>query len=85
MRGDGGEVDQLTRYGAAINVFMLGEDPGLRRFVDAIARRSGGRVFTPGHRPAGEYVVARLPAGPPRTTLNLPSTWPSSAGAWPAG
>ena len=41
------EVDQLTRYGATLNFFMLGEDPGLRRFVDAIARRNGGRVFTP--------------------------------------
>ena len=38
------EVDALTRYGAAINVFMLGEDAGLRRFVDAVApaqRRPG--------------------------------------------
>src|SRR3712207_227431 len=41
------EVDLLTRYGATINLFMLGEDAGLRRFVDAVARRCGGRVFTP--------------------------------------
>ena len=37
---------------------MLGDDPGLARFVDAVARRAGGRVFTPDHRRLGEYVVA---------------------------
>jgi uncharacterized protein with von Willebrand factor type A (vWA) domain len=51
------EVDALTRYGAAINVFMLGEDAGLRRFVDAVARRNGGRVFTPDIERLGQYVV----------------------------
>ncbi len=51
------EVDLLTRYGATLNVFMLGEDPGLRRFVDAIARRSGGRVLTPSTLDLGQYVV----------------------------
>ena len=29
------EVDLLARSGATLNVFMLGEEPGLRRFVDA--------------------------------------------------
>jgi uncharacterized protein with von Willebrand factor type A (vWA) domain len=52
------EVDQLTRYGAVLNLFMLGEDPGLRRFVDAVARRSGGRVFTPDAGDLGRYVVS---------------------------
>jgi uncharacterized protein with von Willebrand factor type A (vWA) domain len=51
------EVDHLTRYGATLNVFMLGEDPGLRRFVDAIAKRSGGRVFSPDLAELGRYVV----------------------------
>jgi uncharacterized protein with von Willebrand factor type A (vWA) domain len=52
------EVDQLTRYGATLNVFMLGEDPGLRRFVDAVAKRSGGRVFSPDAADLGRYVVS---------------------------
>ena len=51
------EVDNLTRYGATINFFMLGEDPGLRRFVGAMARRCGGRVFTPEADELGRYVV----------------------------
>ncbi len=52
------EVDALTRYGAAVNVFMLGEDAGLRRFVDAVARRNGGRVFTPEPERLGQFVVS---------------------------
>lgn len=52
------EVDHLTRFGADLNIFMLGEDPGLRRFVDAMARRSGGRVFTPDLDQLGHYVVS---------------------------
>jgi uncharacterized protein with von Willebrand factor type A (vWA) domain len=52
------EVDQLARYGTSLNLFMLGEDPGLRRFVDAIARRSGGRVFTPEPEDLSRYVVS---------------------------
>ncbi|HEX8496707.1 MAG TPA: hypothetical protein VF661_05885, partial [Actinomycetales bacterium] len=51
------EVDQLARYGAVINIFMLGQDVGLRRFVDAIARRCGGRVLTPASDELGRYVV----------------------------
>jgi len=52
------EVDHLSRYGATINWFMLGDDPGLRRFVDAMARRSSGRVLTPDIDDLGRYVVA---------------------------
>ncbi|RKF25680.1 VWA domain-containing protein [Micromonospora globbae] len=52
------EVDRLARYGATLNLFMLGDDPGLRRFVDAVARRSKGRMFTPDPDDLGEYVVS---------------------------
>lgn len=58
LRATVGEVDALTRYGATLNFFLLGEDPGLARFVDAVARRNGGRVFTPELGRLGEYVVA---------------------------
>jgi uncharacterized protein with von Willebrand factor type A (vWA) domain len=58
LRATVAQVDELSRYGATINTFMLGEDPGLARFVDAIARRCGGRVFTPDIGRLGEYVVA---------------------------
>jgi uncharacterized protein with von Willebrand factor type A (vWA) domain len=58
LRATIAEVDELTRHGATINTFMLGDDEGLARFVDAIARRAGGRVFTPDIGRLGEYVVA---------------------------
>jgi uncharacterized protein with von Willebrand factor type A (vWA) domain len=58
VRATVAQVDELTRYGATLNVFMLGDDPGLARFVDAVARRAGGRVFTPDVGRLGEYVVA---------------------------
>ncbi|NUR05384.1 MAG: hypothetical protein HOQ22_11515 [Nocardioidaceae bacterium] len=69
LRATVGQVDELTRYGAALNFFMLGDDPGLARFVDAVARRAGGRVFTPDLSRLGEYVVAdylRARRGGPR-------------------
>ncbi|MEU4562280.1 hypothetical protein AB0F72_28180 [Actinoplanes sp. NPDC023936] len=51
------EVDQLTRYGATLNVFMLGEDPGLQRFIGKVAERNGGRVFSPDAEELGRYVI----------------------------
>jgi uncharacterized protein with von Willebrand factor type A (vWA) domain len=70
LRATVGEVDLLTRYGVALNFFLLGDDPGLARFVDSVARRNGGRVFTPEVGRLGEYVVSdylRARAGRRRT------------------
>ena len=58
LRATIAQVDELARTGATLNTFMLGDDPGLARFVDAMARRAGGRVFTPEIGRLGEYVVA---------------------------
>jgi uncharacterized protein with von Willebrand factor type A (vWA) domain len=58
LRSTIAEVDSIARHGATLNLFMLGEDEGLARFVDAVARRVGGRVFTPDVSRLGEYVVA---------------------------
>ena len=58
LRATVAQVDELRRSGAQLNIFMLGDDPGLARFVDAVARRAGGRVFTPDIARLGEYVVA---------------------------
>jgi uncharacterized protein with von Willebrand factor type A (vWA) domain len=51
------EVDECTRHGIVINTFMLGDDPGLHRFIEAMARRGGGRVFAPHPERLGEFVV----------------------------
>ena len=37
----------MTRRGATLNVFMLGDEPRLRDFVEEVARRNGGRVLLP--------------------------------------
>jgi uncharacterized protein with von Willebrand factor type A (vWA) domain len=52
------EVERVTRRGATINVFMLDEEPALVRFVEELARRNGGRVFSPSPEKLGEYVVS---------------------------
>ncbi|MDQ2583875.1 VWA domain-containing protein [Saccharothrix yanglingensis] len=52
------EVDALARLGASITVFRLGDDPRLTRFVDAVARRSGGRVVAPDEDGLGAAVVS---------------------------
>jgi uncharacterized protein with von Willebrand factor type A (vWA) domain len=52
------EVERVTRRGATINVFMLDDEPGLVRFVEAIAARNGGRVFTSDGDRLGDYVVS---------------------------
>jgi uncharacterized protein with von Willebrand factor type A (vWA) domain len=41
------ELDTAMRLGAHTTFFRLGDDPGLARFVDAIARRVGGTVVSP--------------------------------------
>ncbi len=58
LRATIGEVDAMTRFGATLNFFLLGDDPGLARFVDAVAQRNGGRVLTPELGRLGEYVVS---------------------------
>ncbi len=51
------EVERITRRGATINVFLLDDEPRLVRFVEALAARNGGRVFSPDPVRLGEYVV----------------------------
>jgi uncharacterized protein with von Willebrand factor type A (vWA) domain len=51
------EVDRMTRRGAALNVFQLGDDPRLAQFMSEVARRNGGRVLTPSAERLGDYVV----------------------------
>ncbi|MFD1545492.1 vWA domain-containing protein [Nonomuraea guangzhouensis] len=52
------EVDKMTRRRATLNIFMLAGDDRLKEFVDEVARRNGGRVFSPSAERLGEYVVS---------------------------
>lgn len=51
------EVDRMTRRGATMSIFRLGDDPRLEQFVDGVARRNGGRVFASSGNRLGDYVV----------------------------
>lgn len=58
------ELDHLSRMGAQITFFRLGDDPGLANFIDRVARRIGGRVVAPdvdglGAAVVGDYLRAR--------------------------
>ncbi len=58
VRSTVAQVDALARYGVTLNIFRLGSDPGLERFIDALARRAGGRVLAPSLEHLGQYVVS---------------------------
>ena len=62
------ELDKASRLGAAPIFFRLGDDPGLERFLNQLARRAGGRVVAPelgdlGSAVVGEYLNARFRGG----------------------
>jgi uncharacterized protein with von Willebrand factor type A (vWA) domain len=51
------------RLGAQTTFFRLGEDPGLARFIDAMARRVGGTVVAPELDDLGAAVVSSYLGG----------------------
>ena len=56
--------DEIARLGAQVTIFRLGDDPGLARFIDQVARRVEGRVVVPdldglGAAVVGDYLRAR--------------------------
>jgi len=51
------ELDNSGRLGAQTTFFRLGDDPGLARFIDSMARRVSGRVVAPELDDLGAAVV----------------------------
>lgn len=51
------QVDRMTRRRVPISWFRLGDDPGLARFLDGMARRNSGRVLGVSGGRLGDYVV----------------------------
>ena len=51
---------RVARFGTQTTFFRLGEDPGLGRFLDALARRVGGTVVAPDVDDLGAAVVGRF-------------------------
>jgi uncharacterized protein with von Willebrand factor type A (vWA) domain len=52
------ELDNSMRLGAQTTFFRLGDDPGLARFIDSMARRVGGTVVAPELDDLGAAVVS---------------------------
>jgi uncharacterized protein with von Willebrand factor type A (vWA) domain len=62
------ELDNSTRLRAQTTFFRLGEDPGLARFIQSMAKRAGGTVVAPelddlGAAVVGSYLGSRGPRG----------------------
>jgi uncharacterized protein with von Willebrand factor type A (vWA) domain len=60
------ELDNARRLGAQTTFFRLGDDPGLARFIDSMARRAEGTVIAPesddlGAAVVGSYLGSRRP------------------------
>jgi uncharacterized protein with von Willebrand factor type A (vWA) domain len=56
--------DEVARLGAQVTIFRLGNDPGLAKFIDQVARRVEGRVVVPdldglGAAVVGDYLRSR--------------------------
>ena len=51
------ELDASSRFGAQVTFFRLGDDPGLARFVEMMARRVDGKVVAPELDDLGAAVV----------------------------
>jgi uncharacterized protein with von Willebrand factor type A (vWA) domain len=51
------EAMRLSKAGVTLNVFMLEDTPGLQRFMERLARLTGGRVFHTVGEGLGEFVV----------------------------
>ena len=78
------ELDGSARLGAQVTFFRLGEDPGLARFIDSMARRVGGRMVSPelddlGAAVVGSYLGSRGPAGSYRDQFG---DWPVGRSFW---
>ncbi len=78
------ELDAAARLGAQTTFFRLGEDPGLARFIDSMARRVDGRMVSPelddlGAAVVGSYLGSRSPASSYREHFG---DWAGGRGFW---
>ena len=78
------ELDASARLGAQVTFFRLGEDPGLARFIESMARRVGGRMVSPelddlGAAVVGSYLGSR---GPGTSYRDHFGDWQGGRGFW---
>jgi uncharacterized protein with von Willebrand factor type A (vWA) domain len=51
------EAVRLTDQGITLNIFMLEDSPGLVRFMEQVAKRTGGRVFAAAGHQLGDFII----------------------------
>ena len=78
------ELDASRRLGAQTTFFRLGEDPGLARFIESMARRVDGRMVSPelddlGAAVVGSYLGSRADPASYREQFG---GWWGSRGFW---
>lgn len=81
------ELDNAGRLGAQTTFFKLGEDPGLARFIEQMARRVDGRVVSPelddlGAAVVGSYLGSRTGRGPDSPFGGSGGWYGGSRGDW---
>ncbi|MET0928713.1 MAG: VWA domain-containing protein [Aeromicrobium sp.] len=75
------ELDNSMRLGAQTTFFRLGEDPGLARFIQSMAKRVGGSVVAPELDDLGAAVVGSY-LGSRRGHGGLDDMWGGGRGSW---
>ncbi|WP_341229775.1 vWA domain-containing protein [Nocardioides salarius] len=81
------ELDTSMRLGAQTTFFRLGEDPGLARFIEQMARRVDGRVVAPelddlGAAVVGSYLGGRGGRGGGGAAPGSMGDWFGGRGSW---
>ncbi len=81
------ELDNAARLGAQTTFFRLGEDPGLARFLDNLAKRVEGRVVSPelddlGAAVVGSYLGSRRGRSTLGGDYGHMSDWYGGRGFW---
>lgn len=84
------ELAAAGRLGAQVTFFRLGEDPGLARFVDSMARRVQGHVVAPelddlGAAVVGSYLRSRRRGGGSAGHPGPSWDWFGERGSWVEG
>jgi uncharacterized protein with von Willebrand factor type A (vWA) domain len=76
------ELDNAGRLGAQTTFFRLGDDPGLARFVDSMARRVDGRVVSPELDDLGAAVVGSYLGSRGHSAYGHYGDWFGGRGFW---
>jgi uncharacterized protein with von Willebrand factor type A (vWA) domain len=90
IRATVAELEAAGRLGAQVTFFRLGEDAGLARFIDSLARRVNGRVLAPelddlGAAVVGSYLGSRHGGASGAGGPGFYTDWFGGRGFWVPG